>query len=86
MFKGFEKMPEMPSDEERLEISKSKLDKLNKELERFNLPENLPDGKDFLPDHLSEEEKNEIIIIQEEKKALEIEIEYLEDKEENKKK
>jgi len=62
---NFEKIPsELPSKEEQLELLQQRAGQLEEQLKRFNLPENLPDGREFLPNNLSENDKIEILIIQ----------------------
>lgn len=90
-YKQFEGVPprersEMPSNQEKLELAKEKLAQIKEKLSKINLPKNQPDGKEFLPAHFTEQEKREISQLQQERKGLEAEINYLEEQEGYKKK
>ena len=56
-----------------------KREKLENDLKRFNLPENLPDGESFLPERLDEDEKAQIIKIQKRLREIKNRQEFLED-------
>lgn len=72
------KWPEMPTNQDKIRQAQERLEQLKRELSNFNLPENLPYGKEFLPTHFSEYQKNQIEQMRKEVKGLEEEIRYLE--------
>jgi len=60
-------------------LLQEKREKLENDLTRFNLPENLPDGESFLPERLDEDEKAQIIKIQKRLREIKNRQEFLED-------
>jgi hypothetical protein len=69
---------EMPSKEKQIEILEKKISSLEEELKKYNLPDDLPVGKEFLPAYLSDKDKEEILRIQRELSNAKSRLDFLE--------
>lgn len=74
----FEIPQEMPDKKEQVRTLSEKIGVLEEEKSKFHLPENLPDGEKYLPEHLDSQQKSEILRIQRELNDAKTRLNFLE--------
>ena len=68
----------MPDKNEQIRVLNEKIRVLEEEKSKFHLPENLPDGEEYLPEHLDPQQKSKILRIQRELNDTKTRLNFLE--------